>query len=255
MSKPPEPWERWQFANFDTAGGPGNAGASANPQNATAAHEIDPATLARIEQLHESARQQGYAAGQEAGYAAGHAAGQEQTRLEAQRLNQLISQFNQALHDIDRQIAEDMLALSLEVARQIIRQNLRAQPGLILDTLRQALTQLRHPEATITLHPEDAMLARAYLAETAAHTGTKILEDANVTRGGCLVEAAGSQIDATLETRWRRTLESLGQSSEWLTPAPAPDPDPENTAASALSPEEDTNTPAGYGTDAPLSGS
>lgn len=224
MADVPESWERWQFADFDASSSPA---ASAKSSNAPATREIDAATLAQIEQLREAAREQGYAAGQEAGHAAGYAQGQAQARNEVLRLAGLLAQFNEALAGLDQQMAESMLALSLEVARQVLRQSLRIQPELILETLRQALAQLHTPQATLTLHPEDALLVRACLAETEAdpRNGTRILEDARISRGGCLVEAAGSQIDATLETRWRRTLESLGQTGEWLVDAAPSLPD------------------------------
>jgi flagellar assembly protein FliH len=38
--------------------------------------------------------------------------------------------------------------------------------------------------------------------------------------GGCRVELGASEVDATLETRWRRVLESIGVSQEWLSNKP-----------------------------------
>lgn len=57
---------------------------------------------------------------------------------------------------------------------------------------------------------------RQHLSDSPLLTGQRIHEDPHMTRGGCTVEAAGSQIDATLETRWRRIAERLGNDTAWL---------------------------------------
>lgn len=215
MADQAETWERWQFADFDTPGNPAlqtRAGGTAP----TAVDAPDPHIQAQIEQLRESARQAGYAAGQEAGYAAGYAQGQAQAQNEARQIGVLAGGFSQALQDIDQQLAQDLLSLSIEIARRIIQQNLHIQPEQVLDVLHQALAQLGQTQATVTLHPEDARLLRAHLVEDETGTGITsgftlhILEDARLHRGGCKVEAAGSQIDATLENRWHRVLDTLG---------------------------------------------
>jgi flagellar assembly protein FliH len=42
-----------------------------------------------------------------------------------------------------------------------------------------------------------------------------LLSDASVTRGGCLVESAGTVVDGTLEKRWGRAVAKLGLESAW----------------------------------------
>ena len=41
------------------------------------------------------------------------------------------------------------------------------------------------------------------------------MEDASIARGGARIEAAGSQIDATVQTRWRRSMDNLGRNAQW----------------------------------------
>ena len=62
--------------------------------------------------------------------------------------------------------------------------------------------------------------SRLHLGEQLAHNGWRIIEDGNITAGGCRVEAGASEVDATLETRWRRVLDAIGTSGEWLEPKP-----------------------------------
>jgi flagellar assembly protein FliH len=43
-----------------------------------------------------------------------------------------------------------------------------------------------------------------------------VVEDANVGRGGCKVDTASNQIDATAAARWQRLSHALGKEVDWL---------------------------------------
>jgi flagellar assembly protein FliH len=202
-------WAPWQLASFDA---PGLSGAAAKAATASPA-----AVAEEITQLRQQAEAEGRSAGHAAGYTAGYAEGQQQARGEASRLTGLVEQFEQALNTFDQQVADDLLALSLELARQVVRQRLAVQPDLLLDILREALAQTHHSHATISVHPEDAELIRHHAEELLAHGGHRLHEDPRLQRGGCIIDAGGGQIDASLETRWRRVVEALGSDSAWLT--------------------------------------
>lgn len=201
-------WERWELASFDHPG----AGVVNRAQTEAG---IKPPSVEEIELIH----QQAYDSGHAAGYAAGHAEGLANTREDNSRLGVLITQLDNALNEFDQQVAEGLLALALDVARQVIRQTIAVKPQVLLETIREALSQLPFPHAIIHLNPEDASLVRSYMGEQIAHAGHRIHEDQRLERGGCLIEANGSQLDASLATRWRRTVESLGSNAEWLEPA------------------------------------
>jgi flagellar assembly protein FliH len=68
----------------------------------------------------------------------------------------------------------------------------------------------------LVLHPDDAALIRERMGEQLTHSGWKIFEDGRVERGNARIETANSQIDASLETRWKRVVASLGQETSWL---------------------------------------
>jgi flagellar assembly protein FliH len=76
---------------------------------------------------------------------------------------------------------------------------------------------LPHQHAAIYLHPEDASLVRSYLGDQLSHGGNRVLEDPNLARGDCRLEAGGTHLDAGMETRWRRVLENLGMENAWKT--------------------------------------
>ncbi|MCB1914302.1 MAG: flagellar assembly protein FliH [Rhodocyclaceae bacterium] len=160
-------------------------------------------TAEEIEQIYESARKSGFDAGYEEGTARG--------RVEAMQLHSLVENMDQAMQALDTDIAQELLDVSIEIARHLIRRELREFPESVLDTVREALQQFPQNNAMVHLHPEDAALIREYLGEQVAHLGHRIIEDEAIGRGGCRLEASGSELDATLETRWKRILANLGR--------------------------------------------
>jgi len=188
-------YERWELPNLGT--GMGNPSAGRYNKNVTLP------TAAELEEIQRQAHDEGY----QAGYAEG-----------AQRMSALLLAMEQALQQTDHEIAQDLLNLSLAVAQKVVQQALKTNPEILLSTLREAIANLPYfnQGAHLFLHPDDASMVRSGMGEQLSHTGWKIFEDALITRGGVRVEAAHSQIDATLENRWQRTVASLGQTNSWI---------------------------------------
>lgn len=169
-------------------------------------------TAEDIERIHEEARKEGYAAGYEEGTARG--------RLEAMHFHSLVEGLETSLTSLDKEVAEEILAMATELARQMVRHTIATHPDVITDLLREALGQMPQTHAQIHLNPEDMAMARDYLGEHMAHAGHRLVEDESISRGGVRIEAAGSQIDATVQTRWRRIMDSLGRHIPWEGEAP-----------------------------------
>ncbi|MFX3880801.1 FliH/SctL family protein, partial [Streptococcus suis] len=86
----------------------------------------------------------------------------------------------------------------------------------VVAVVREAINQLPHQHTAIYLNPEDASVVRSHIGDQLTHAGHRIFEDGAIARGGCKVESGGSQIDATVPTRWDRIVESLVDGAEWL---------------------------------------
>lgn len=215
-------WERWELASFDTPKPlpidvPEEAEAPAEPpEPAVVLPTAEELAAIRAEAQREG-REQGLTAGHEEGYAAGYQEGQAAARAEAERLGRAAGHLDEALGQLDQAVADELLALALEVARQVVRREVALRPESILDVVREALSQLPHQHAAIYLCPDDASLVRSYLGDTLTHAGHRIHEDSKLAAGDCILEAGGSQIDATVATRWRRVLDGLGLESAWNT--------------------------------------
>lgn len=191
-------YQRWELPTFDVK----------QAIAATASEEPLPVlpTAAELEQIHQQAHEEGY----QAGFAEG--------AQQAQRLAALMNGLDKELQQVDQQIAQDLLDLSLEIAKQMLKQALKVKPDLLLSVVREAIASLPHfnQHAHLIVHPADAELLRANMGEHLTHMGWKIFEDAQMERGGCRLETANSQIDATLATRWKRVTASIGKDDAWL---------------------------------------
>ena len=223
-------FQRWQAGSFDKRPAPEPAPAPAVATEEPIAHAMDqpetaPAiklpTAEDIERIHEEARASGYEAGLAEGRAAGEQTATEALAAQADRFNALINNLQSALNEFDQSVAEQMLALAIEIAAQLTRGVFAAKNDALLPIIREALTTLplHHAHVVLRLHPADAAVVRSLLGEEFAQTGTQILEDSEISPSGCLLQAGSSEVDATIETRWKRVLEAIGtEPQEWLNP-------------------------------------
>ncbi|PWB55342.1 MAG: flagellar assembly protein FliH [Nitrosomonadales bacterium] len=204
-------YRRWEMDAFEDAG----AGVEGTGQE-----QVPLPTAEAIELMHQQAHQEGYREGLEQGRAQGYREGQEQVRQEAQRLNELLSQVNAAMQQLDQEMSQQLLDLALGIARQMLRQALAVRPELVLAVVKEAISSFpqanQHPQ--LTLHPQDAALVRSALEAELAHGHWRVVEDSQIEPGGCRLETAHGELDATLERRWQSVLESLGQNGDWLAP-------------------------------------
>ena len=218
-------YQRWEVAAFDEAEQAARKASAAAKAAPAPTHEAEPEpepesppvvlpTAADIERMYTEAQEQGYAAGYEEGIA--------NARGEAARIDTLLTSVRQSIGELDQQVAEQLLATAVEIASQVLRQSLQLKPDLLIPVVREAITTL-HPHTghpVLFAHPQDAALIRSHLGDQLAHNNWRIIEDNTLTPGVCRVELGSSEVDATLETRWRRVIESIGINQDWLSDKP-----------------------------------
>lgn len=176
---------------------------------------------------------EGHAKGHAAGYAEGFTQGHAQATLEGQRLitehiegqartvtENFASIFESAQTQLAAQeqiMARGVLDLACELARQVVRHELSSNPNALQPVVREALSMLSLDckAALVRLNPVDAEVMADMFAAEFPHLTLSLHPDSSITRGGCLVEAAGTVVDATVEKRWMRALANLGLESAW----------------------------------------
>lgn len=166
-------------------------------------------TADQLQRIQQEAYQEGFAAGMKDG--------REQAMAQARQMQELMSALHHSMLAFEEVMAQDIMELALDIARQLVRRALEVEPELVLNVVREAIDSLphAHQNPTLTLHPQDAELVRAMLAQEYRGEEWRINEDPQLERGGCRVEIATTEIDANLETRWQRIVEALGSNAPW----------------------------------------
>jgi flagellar assembly protein FliH len=159
----------------------------------------------------EQGRREGLAQGREQGWQEGHDAGEKAMLEAAARFQPLADCLAAPLALVDEQVEQELVALAIAIAKQLIRRELRTDPGQIVAVARDALKILPSSSRRVSLHlhPDDVELVRNALALKDAGPRWKIVEDPLMTRGGCRVMSETSQIDATLEKRLMAVIAHL----------------------------------------------
>lgn len=179
--------------------------------------EVVPAASPQAAPAQERAAEAERAAAREQGYREGHAAGAAAARVETERLRRVATAASDELRALEAQLAGDVLALALAVARQVVRAEVRVRRDALLAVVREALAQLPHAAgvAQVVLHPDDVAVVRAHLGDELDALGMAIAEDPRIESGGCRLVSPMVEIDATLRTRWRRVVAALGSNDDW----------------------------------------
>jgi flagellar assembly protein FliH len=133
----------------------------------------DPA--AELEALRQQVRDQAY---QE-----GHAAGMTAARADIDALRDAVKITLDALSrpfdDLEHEVEEQLLALVQAVSRQLVRRELKSEPGEVVGLIRAALDALpvSSRDVAVRLHPDDAKLVGELLGTDSATTPWTIQAD------------------------------------------------------------------------------
>ncbi|EFF75661.1 flagellar assembly protein FliH [Achromobacter piechaudii] len=230
-------WRRWQMLSFDEPAtvevapepepdpGPDPAVVMAQLRAQAMAEGRDEGYAqghaAGVEAGQQAGHEAGYAEGREAGYAEGLAQAREQGAEEAQRLHALVQACAASVGALEEKMGQSLLTLALDIAQQVVRTTLSEQPETVAAAVRDVLhiNPSAGGQMRLWANPEDIELIRLHLADELKEGHWRVLADESIARGGCRAETPFGDIDATLQTRWRRVAASLGRNVSWEDPA------------------------------------
>lgn len=153
------------------------------------------------------------------GHAAGLASGRDAGGREVAELRHLLGRVREVMEDHEQALAGDVLGLAIELSRQIVRHAVHVHSEVVLPVIREAIASL--PQGSLyprlILHPQDASLVRSVLeANQLTPAPWRIVEDAQLERGGCRIETSTSELDGSLGSRWKAVIASLGREERWV---------------------------------------
>jgi flagellar assembly protein FliH len=198
----------WQMTSFETGG----------HQVTNADYGGTLPTIEKITEIQEQARQEGYNTGHAEGVAQGLAEGRAAAARETARLQSLADTFSTELGKADETISQQVLDLSIDLARALLKSALTIRPELVIPIVKEAVRYLPalHQPAMLYLNSDDAVLIKDKMGDELTKMGWMLTDDAELEPGSCRVETASNQIDASLPTRWQRLTAALGKESAWL---------------------------------------
>lgn len=160
----------------------------------------------------EAGKESGHAQGYEAGLAAGMAKAQEQIDQYIKEFVALNQNCARSIETMDQEMGQSLIQLGTRIAEHVLQSTIKTEPSRIRDLVAEVLRS--DPGDTsaleLTLHPDDISLVREFLIEQGEPRAWRLQEDTQLQRGECRVRSSYGDIDATLATRWKRALASLG---------------------------------------------
>ncbi len=182
------------------------------PQPVVEEEELPPVlTVEEIEAMQKQAYDEAFEQGKKDGFQQGFEEGSKRGYEEkSHQLDQQSGQFMQLLESLsepfkrlDMEVEQELVKLSIGIATQIIRREIKLDPGQVIATVREAINvlPLSSQKISLYLHPDDAGLVRSALSLDEMSTAWHVVEDPLITRGGCKVDTDVSRVDATIENR------------------------------------------------------
>lgn len=190
-------------------------------------------TANEIEQLKQSAMNEGYDEGYSRGLEMGLMEGNEQAYADAYKKayteyttknDAMLTEFSRdldltvasvlnALEDWTEQTEHKLTSIVTEIARRVIVAELETSRDTVFSIVREAISEVTHSDtARIRINPFDARSLRDQKASIIAAAKSvrtlEFVEDPDIA-GGCVIETEGGIIDATIAGKLRQLDDEL----------------------------------------------
>lgn len=137
----------------------------------------------------------------------GYKAGLEQAKSDIVQVEAAISNFLKAKQEVFEYIAPDILEISVDIARKIVKHEIDLDPEIVLSTIMDVLKNISKDETKISIkvNPSQLALTKNSIPEIISSLGleTKIhvIADDAIEVGGCIVLTNNGIVDASIHTQ------------------------------------------------------
>ncbi len=139
------------------------------------------------------------------GYAEGLKKAESEMESDKARLKRLFEFLENPIQALNEEVEHQLTQVAVSLAQQLVRRELRIEPGEIVGLIRESVKLLpaNSRSISILINPEDASLVRSALSIDPHddERSWKLFEDPIITRGGCEIKTEASVINVTLENR------------------------------------------------------
>lgn len=137
----------------------------------------------------------------------GYKAGLEKAKADIEQIKESVQSFLNAKQDVFEYIAPDILEISIDIAKKIVKKEIEQDPQILLDSILEVLNTLSKDETRVSIkvNPSQATLAKENLPEIIASTGIEakvnIISDGTIDVGSCILQTSNGIVDATIDTQ------------------------------------------------------
>ena len=165
-----------------------------------------------VTELEAEAQARGFEAGREEGLAAGTA----EIQTIVSTFTELADQMARPYIGLDGLVTKELAQMAMLLAEQIVRRELAIDSSVVEHVVKEAISTLYKLEGEIVIfvNPEDAILLQEFSIESLEGKSWKIVEDPDISPGGCQVKTPSSFVDASVEREMEVVFSSLLASCE-----------------------------------------
>ncbi len=145
----------------------------------------------------------------------GYQEGLTQAKADIDEVKNTLTAFMSAKQEVFDYVAPNIMEISLDIAKKIIKKEIQQDPSIILSNILEIMKGLSKEETKITLkvNPLQVSMLKTEIPEILNTAGLEakvlIVPDETIMEGGCMVTTTNGVIDATIETQLSVISEAL----------------------------------------------
>jgi len=137
----------------------------------------------------------------------GYRRGLEQASNDIEKFKANINQFMGAPKEVFEYVAPDILEISIDIAKKIIKKEVESDPQILVNTIIDVLKTVskNEPKINIRVNPQAALFVKDTLPTVTYQYGIEakinIISDPSVEEGGCVFQTINGIVDASVDTQ------------------------------------------------------
>lgn len=145
----------------------------------------------------------------------GYKAGLEKAQSEIEQLKNTLTGFLNSKKEVFEYIAPDILEISVDIAKKIVKKEIEQSPEIILENIMNVLRTISKDEARVSIlvNPAQVSLTRESIPQIISAIGMEakisVVGDDTIEIGGCILKTNNGIIDATINTQLEIIKEAL----------------------------------------------
>jgi flagellar assembly protein FliH len=168
------------------------------------------AQIAQLQRQAEQRMREAHAAGVKEGETAGRNRAAAELQPVVERLSRAIEEIAGLRPRLRREAENDMVKLSLAIARRILRRELAVDPDAVHGLVLAALEKLQGQEiCRVKVHPSLALSVTACLRKSVSGAVVEVVADPSGQPGAVVFETARGNLDASVESQFQEIERGL----------------------------------------------